>query len=394
MIVVYITYFFYLLIYTYQLRKVYDLRFSSLKTFLILLIFLCINGTMLAHQIPYKIGIVFLSECVYYGLTFKLNFYETIMVSLFFNLSSMIAEFTISLIFTALGFSEQYQYGSFLHALNCLMDLIINASIDYIIVEWFKNIKKSQSKLTHLFLLIFPLSTLYLFAVITDPAELIKTHPYSVLFMISFAVSNFILLYFYANSLTAQQLKIELLQTKQKEERLKDKYSVVCSQYEKSYKYLHDLIHTCSNLMMLVDTKNYSQLKENVSSLASKTSEAFNLLCSNSIPLNMVLNVYRNQFQDLNIVVNTTILADFDFLSKEVEYELYDILIQSCIACCQKSEKRFISISLKELNNKAYLKVMCPLLFDVSDLENFCHEKGLKIHIFEEEWTTLMICKM
>ena len=132
----------------------------------------------------------------------------------------------------------------------------------------------------------------------------------------------------------------------------KDKYDLVCSQYEKNYKYLHDLIHTCSDLTRLVNTQNYSQLKEDI-----------------SIPLNMVLNVYRNQFQDLNIAVNTTILSDFDFLSKEAEYELYDILIQSCIKCCKTSEKRFISISLKELNNKAYIKVMCPLLFDVTELE-------------------------
>ena len=110
-------------------------------------------------------------------------------------------------------------------------------------------------------------------------------------FLIILVLSNFILLYFYANSLTAQQLKIELLQTKQKEERMKDKYDLVCSQYEKNYKYLHDLIHTCSNLTRLVNTQNYSQLKEDISSLANKASETFNLLCSNSIPLNMVLNV-------------------------------------------------------------------------------------------------------
>ena len=108
----------------------------------------------------------------------------------------------------------------------------------------------------------------------------------------------------------------------------------------------------------------------------------------------MVLNVYRNQFQDLNIAINTTILSDFDFLSKEVEYELYDILIQTCIKCCKTSEKRFISISLKELNNKAYIKVMCPLLFDVTDLEKVCLENGLKLNVFKEEWTTLMICKI
>ena len=78
----------------------------------------------------------------------------------------------------------------------------------------------------------------------------------------------------------------------------KDKYDLVCSQYEKNYKYLHDLIHTCSDLTRLVNTQNYSQLKEDISSLANKASGTFNLLCSNSIPLNMVLNVYRNQFQD------------------------------------------------------------------------------------------------
>ena len=73
---------------------------------------------------------------------------------------------------------------------------------------------------------------------------------------------------------------------------------------------------------------------------------------------------------------------------------MYDILIQSCIKCCKTSEKRFISISLKELNNKAYIKVMCPLLFDVTELEKECLENGLKLNVFKEEWTTLMICKM
>ena len=49
---------------------------------------------------------------------------------------------------------------------------------------------------------------------------------------------------------------------------------------------------------------------------------------------------------------------------------------------------------LLSLNNKAYIKVMCPLLFDVTDLEKVCLENGLKLNVFKEEWTTLMICRI
>lgn len=31
---------------------------------------------------------------------------------------------------------------------------------------------------------------------------------------------------------------------------------------------------------------------------------------------------------------------------------------------------------------------------DVTELEKECLENGLKLNVFKEEWTTLMICKM
>ena len=37
---------------------------------------------------------------------------------------------------------------------------------------------------------------------------------------------------------------------------------------------------------------------------------------------------------------------------------------------------------------------MCPLLFDVTELKKVCLENGLKLNVFKEEWTTLMICKI
>lgn len=308
----------------------------------------------------------------------------------------MVAEFFSTAISTyTIGLTMNTSIDSWQYVVLDIVTVLIASFIQRLIVQWLKAINKSKELIfIRVAILCLPMFTLYWAINLLNAMTILQKHMDLFFFLIILVLSNFILLYFYANSLTAQQLKIELLQTKQKEERMKDKYDLVCSQYEKNYKYLHDLIHTCSNLTRLVNTQNYSQLKEDISSLANKASETFNLLCSNSIPLNMVLNVYRNQFQDLNIAVNTTILSDFNFLSKEAEYELYDILIQSCIKCCKTSEKRFISISLKELNNKAYIKVMCPLLFDVTDLEKVCLENGLKLNVFKEEWTTLMICRI
>lgn len=308
----------------------------------------------------------------------------------------MVAEFFSTAISTyTIGLTMNTSIDSWQYVVLDIVTVLIASFIQILIVQWLKVINKSKELIfIRVAILCLPIFTLYWAINLLNPMTILQKHMDLFLFLIILVLSNFILLYFYANSLTAQQLKIELLQAKQKEERMKDKYDLVCSQYEKNYKYLHDLIHTCSNLTRLVNTQNYSQLKEDISSLANKASGTFNLLCSNSIPLNMVLNVYRNQFQDLNIAVNTTILSDFDFLSKEAEYELYDILIQSCIKCCKTNEKRFISISLKELNNKAYIKVMCPLLFDVTELKKVCLENGLKLNVFKEEWTTLMICKI
>lgn len=396
MIYIYITYFFYLLIFTTLLKKVYTNRNSKVLSILCIFLFAIIDGAILTHKTPGKIWIVFILECIYYFLQFNTSIYKSVLNSIIFNFTTMVAEFFSTAISTyTIGLTMNTSIDSWQYVVLDIVTVLIASFIQRLIVQWLKVINKSKELIfIRVAILCLPMFTLYWAINLLNAMTILQKHMDLFFFLIILVLSNFILLYFYANSLTAQQLKIELLQAKQKEERMKDKYDLVCSQYEKNYKYLHDLIHTCSNLTRLVNTQNYSQLKEDISSLANKASETFNLLCSNSIPLNMVLNVYRNQFQDLNIAVNTTILSDFDFLSKEVEYELYDILIQTCIKCCKTSEKRFISISLKELNNKAYIKVMCPLLFDVTDLEKVCLENGLKLNVFKEEWTTLMICRI
>ena len=387
MIYIYITYFFYLLIFTTLLKKVYTNRNSKALSILCIFLFAIINGTVLTHKTPGKIWIVFILECIYYFLQFNTSIYKSLLSSIIFNFTTMVAEFFSTAISTyTIGLTMNTSIDSWQYVVLDIVTVLIASFIQILIVQWLKVINKSKELIfIRVAILCLPIFTLYWAINLLNPMTILQKHMDLFLFLIILVLSNFILLYFYANSLTAQQLKIELLQAKQKEERMKD---------EKNYKYLHDLIHTCSNLTRLVNTQNYSQLKEDISSLANKASGTFNLLCSNSIPLNMVLNVYRNQFQDLNIAVNTTILSDFDFLSKEAEYELYDILIQSCIKCCKTNEKRFISISLKELNNKAYIKVMCPLLFDVTELKKVCLENGLKLNVFKEEWTTLMICKI
>lgn len=61
-----------------------------------------------------------------------------------------------------------------------------------------------------------PMFTLYWAINLLNAMTILQKHMDLFFFLIILVLSNFILLYFYANSLTAQQLKIELLQTKQK----------------------------------------------------------------------------------------------------------------------------------------------------------------------------------
>lgn len=59
MIYIYITYFFYLLIFTTLLKKVYTNRNSKALSILCIFLFAIIDGTVLTHKTPGKIWIVF-----------------------------------------------------------------------------------------------------------------------------------------------------------------------------------------------------------------------------------------------------------------------------------------------------------------------------------------------
>ena len=82
MIYIYITYFFYLLIFTTLLKKVYTNRNSKALSILCIFLFAIIDGTVLTHKTPGKIWIVFILECIYYFLQFNTSIYKSVLNSI------------------------------------------------------------------------------------------------------------------------------------------------------------------------------------------------------------------------------------------------------------------------------------------------------------------------
>ena len=157
-------------------------------------------------------------------------------------------------------------------------------------------------------------------------------------------------------------LTTNYISLKKQKELFNSKYELLQQHYDYNFKFLHDLLHTCNQLNIQFDNQNYENAKEILNQLTQTTYKEFNAIYSQSLVLNYVINSHLNTFIENNIDIKTTVETPLNHLDLQIQFQLFEYLLNFSIESCLKSDQKnkMIIIKSKEQSNHLFLKITLP----------------------------------
>lgn len=312
-------------------------KYNKTKSLLIFVLFF-IPLVFITIELKY-LFILFLYFIVYF-LLYKESFIQKALIIIPFYIIQISFEFLIFHIQTF------FNYEIILAALFILFFISI-----YIYI--LKNLKRLYSLKYIKFIFIFPILTILWFGDI-DCSYFLSTSTTDLFDLLSIPVLN--LLLFIITLLTTNYISL-----KKQKELFNSKYELLQQHYDYNFKFLHDLLHTCSQLNIQFDNQNYENTKEILNQLTQTTYKEFNAIYSQSLVLNYVINNHLQTLIDNNINIKTDIESNsFNNLDYQLQLQLFDYLltltIQSCLSC--QNDNKIIILKSKSETNYLLLKVV------------------------------------
>lgn len=313
-------------------------KYNKTKSLLIFVLFF-IPLVFITIESKY-IFILFLYFIVYF-LLYKESFIQKALIIIPFYIIQISFEFLIFHIQTF------FNYEIILAALFILLFISI-----YIYI--LKNLKRLYSLKYIKFIFIFPILTILWFGDI-DCSYFLSTSTTDLFDLLSIPVLN--LLLFIIMLLTTNYISL-----KKQKELFNSKYELLQQHYDYNFKFLHDLLHTCNQLNIQFDNQNYENAKEILNQLTQTTYKEFNAIYSQSLVLNYVINSHLNTFIENNIDIKTTVETPLNHLDLQIQFQLFEYLLNFSIESCLKSDQKnkMIIIKSKEQANHLFLKITLP----------------------------------
>lgn len=313
-------------------------KYNKSKSLLIFVLFF-IPLVFITIELKY-LFILFLYFIAYF-LLYKESFIQKALIIIPFYIIQISFEFLIFHIQTF------FNYEIILAALFILFFISI-----YIYI--LKNLKRLYSLKYIKFIFIFPILTILWFGDI-DCSYFLSTSTTDLFDLLSIPVLN--LLLFIITLLTTNYISL-----KKQKELFNSKYELLQQHYDYNFKFLHDLLHTCNQLNIQFDNQNYENAKEILNQLTQTTYKEFNAIYSQSLVLNYVINNHLNTFIENNIDIKTTVETPLNHLNLQIQFQLFEYLLNFSIESCLKSDQknRMIIIKSKEQANHLFLKITLP----------------------------------
>lgn len=326
------------LLLTYLTNSFLSPKYNKTKSLLIFVLFF-IPLIFITIESKY-IFILFLYFIVYF-LLYKESFIQKALIIIPFYIIQISFEFLIFHIQTF------FNYEIILAALFILFFISI-----YIYI--LKNLKRLYSLKYIKFIFIFPILTILWFGDI-DCSYFLSTSTTDLFDLLSIPVLN--LLLFIITLLTTNYISL-----KKQKELFNSKYELLQQHYDYNFKFLHDLLHTYNQLNIQFDNQNYENAKEILNQLTQTTYKESNAIYSQSLVLNYVINSHLNTFIENNIDIKTTVETPLTHLDLQIQFQLFEYLLNFSIESCLKSDQKnkMIIIKSKEQANHLFLKITLP----------------------------------
>ena len=225
-----------------------------------------------------------------------------------------------------------------------------------------------------------------------DYFDLLHTNPQTLITIVGLAISNIILFIIFISAINSTNMKHKLQIAKQKEELINSKLDLLSQHYDYNFKFLHNLLHTCSQLNSLFKDSNYVEAINVLNKLSDTAFKEFNAIYSNSYILNYVINNNLTKIIDYNIDIKTVIEhSDFNNLDYYTQLILFEYLINLSIDSCIQVDTSDKIIIIKSVNTAN--KIILKLFYSTSSINQFDIEKNIN-EILLNKYNSLSIKKI
>ena len=387
MILITFTYLFYwIILYAYMTRE-YDIRKNKyLSIFIILIIVLCNRffDYICLQEIIYRICMILIELCGIF-MIFKLSILDSILICLIFNLTMALSEsISILILNICFGIQKITLIGSVYYNIGLFSSLLFYLIFIRFSLKLYSFIKCIKNDVSKRIILILPCITILFVFEMDNLFEVANSFPKIILILIGLIFSNYIMLHLYIDAIQGVEARTELKISQKKQEFLKEKISMMSKMNSNQYKFLHYLLHLLSELDDNLRKKDLKQVESKINQINQETYREFNLILSDSLALNTVLNQYSSQLFDEGIDVQTNVFCDLSEIDFSTQLQLYETLINLIIneyreieqkvklisiEVYQKSQGKFIEVEYKSKNSEYLDLMLLTRILDNNEVE-------------------------
>lgn len=278
---------------------------------------------------PIKAIFVLVIYFLYIVLLFKGDIIKKLLVIIPFFLIQIITELLVGFILGHIPIIELTRNVlSFGYIFGIAISIIISILFTFVYVYILNNIKFHYFPKYAWLIFILPIITIVLLIDVDDYFKLFNSHINIFVNIIGLALSNLILFIIFLLVSNSSNIKLELKIEKQKKEFVKSKAKLLSQHYDYNFQFLHDLLHTCNELDMLLNNSKTKEAMNLLNQLTETTYKEFNAIYSNSFILNYVINNNLNQIIENKIDIKTVIEYNlFDIFDFDTQLSLFEYLI-------------------------------------------------------------------
>lgn len=349
-----------------------NLRFKNkvLNLSIFLLFYLILSKVNFNGASSMKTMSIFILVVAYSLIMFKNNCKDVLFnIVPFFLIFSISEIFTSTLLNVLIEFNESTTSSSLKYLLAITISNIIGYSLTFIYIKIRKSSAKFSMPKYGWFVFILPITTIMFIANINNYYDAIHNNKSLFFILLGLLLSNFIFIFIFIKVTESIYVKKDIEILKYKDELNTIRYDLLEKHYKSNFKFLHDLLNDCRDINEFIEKGDYESLKAKVSMINDVAFKEFNSIYSNSPVLNSVINNYIDKLNEQNISIKTTIeYADFGFISLYDQTELFSLLLDFGIRCCEnvKNKERNIVIKSIKKGDQIIIQTLASSNLDIS----------------------------
>lgn len=340
-------------------------RFKRYLTYMIFLLgyfFICLTNFNGVNSL--KATLLFFIDIIYITIQYKGSFFSKSFVIIPFFTFQIFSEIFIGYILTdILLIPVPKKILSFSYLLGLCLSFILLVIFNLCYIKLYNFIYKNEIPKYSWIIFITPLMTIFLLVGENNYFKILKDFPQYGTVIILFILSNILTAYILFLIIRSTNIKANLIFEKHKTETLELKYQLISQHYSYNFNFLHELLHTYTDINQLIEEKKYEETKKKINILMDNTYKEFNSIYSNSIVLNYLINERLQNFKNNNICC-TTVIEDekINTLNFDIQYELFNLIIQHGEKQAQNFDRshRIILIKAKTVLNNLVIQCIIP----------------------------------